>query len=451
MVSLATEAALAAWRRALPEREWAAVEPWLGHFYGFQAQWILSEARFAALIKSRQIGASHTFAGWAVLRALLGECTTVVSVGEREALEVIAKAQKHASALVALGSAWAIAKSKSGELTFQTGGRILALPASSGGRGYSGNVIVDEFAFAPNAAQIWDAASGAVMHGYKMRVMSTPCGASGEFYKLVTDSKQNAGWAIWRTTVDDAIREGMHVDLAECWSMARNDRRVFDQLFRCSFLNSDEQYLSNEIVEAAIQADGDVGATHHELVGRLRHYVGIDVGLINDCTAIVVVAQDVQTNKCWVVDVVAITRRDWGQIQTTIEGVIEQFNPRCIAVDSTGLGLVPTQLLQKRFGRRVVGVNFSRPIKAELATGLFQALADGMLKLQNRRDLVSDLYMLKRIVSSNGSVTFDADHDENGHADRAWALALAIYGIGRRSGQIVATGGTGNLAVPGSK
>src|SRR5689334_7390568 len=92
-------AAKAALRQALPAREWRAVELWLGTFYRYQQEWLLDWGRFSLLNKSRQIGASHVYAGCGVLWGMLGETTTVVSIGEREALEVVQKAAKHAEAL----------------------------------------------------------------------------------------------------------------------------------------------------------------------------------------------------------------------------------------------------------------------------------------------------------------------------------------------------------------
>ena len=41
--------------------------------------------------------------------------------------------------------------------------------------------------------------------------------------------------------------------------------------------------------------------------------------------------------------------------------------------------------------------------------------------------LRDDLHSLKRTTTSAGNVRFVADRSENGHADRAWALALALH------------------------
>ena len=110
----------------LPENEWKAIQLWLSTFYRFQLEWLLDFTRFALILKSRQIGCSHTIAAASVLWAMLGETTTIISLGQREADEVLDKANKHAQALAKLGSTWAAARrSKSKELELATGGRII--------------------------------------------------------------------------------------------------------------------------------------------------------------------------------------------------------------------------------------------------------------------------------------------------------------------------------------
>src|SRR4051812_2133372 len=98
---------LSAYRSSLPENEWAALSAWCGTFYDFQLDWLLDPSRFAACNKSRQIGMSHTTSAEVVMwGAFLGETTTLISIGQREADEVLDKAKKHARALEMLGSKW---------------------------------------------------------------------------------------------------------------------------------------------------------------------------------------------------------------------------------------------------------------------------------------------------------------------------------------------------------
>lgn len=186
---------------------------------------------------------------------MFGETTTVISVGERESLEVIDKGTKHAKALQALGSQWAtIEGEKVDSLRLASGGRVLALPSTSGGRSYSGNVLLDEFAYHTNPQKVWDGASAVVMHGYRMRVLSTPNGVGNLFHELWTDPKASSGYTKHATTIDEARADGLRVDDAECWKMARGDPRVYDQLFRCSFLATGRDFFDGLLIAKQLRA-----------------------------------------------------------------------------------------------------------------------------------------------------------------------------------------------------
>lgn len=414
--------------------EWAAVQSWLETFYPYQLEWLLDWSRFAVTVKSRQIGASHTYAGAAVLWGLLGETTTVISLGEREATEVVEKAKLHAQALNKLGSRWARVTQKSAEqVKLSSGGRILALPATSGGRSYSGNVILDEFAYYQRPRQVWDGAGGTVLHGYKLRVLSTPNGIGNLFHQIYTDPGINDGYTLHKVTLDEAREQGLSVNLDDCWKQARGDPRVFDQLFRCSFLDDAEQYLPTDIVLRAV-----VPALPRTLRGD--RYAGLDVGLSNDLTVLTVVEQD-EKGVAHLVDLEECKRTSWEEQQAMIERSASLWGWKRICVDSTGLGAVPSQLLQSKLGRqRVEPVPFTLQSKEALATLLYQAFNDGMVKMLRDVPLINDLCSLRRLITTTGAVRYDAPRTAAGHADRAWSLALALHACSTRPAGVVALG-----------
>src|SRR5690606_20442084 len=93
------------YRRLLPGNEYAALTAWLSTFYPFPLEWLLDDSRRAICNKARQIGMSHTTSAISVIwGAFHGELTTVVSIGETEAKEVLDKAKRHIGVLNALGS-----------------------------------------------------------------------------------------------------------------------------------------------------------------------------------------------------------------------------------------------------------------------------------------------------------------------------------------------------------
>lgn len=382
---------------------------------------MLNWRRFALLLKSRQIGASHTYAAAAVLWALLGETTTVISIGEREAIEFLEKCALHAKALEMLGSRWAkVERSSATVLKLASGGRIVALPATSGGRSYAGNVILDEFAYHQDPSRVWDGAGGTVMHGFKLRVLSTPNGVGNLFHELWSNPKAHDGYALHEVTLDDARAAGMHVDEAECWRMAHGDPRVYDQLFRCKFLDNEQQYIPSELIEAGVVDSAAL------LEGDC--YGGLDIGRKNDRTVLVVVRVD-DAGCHWVQAVESRKRTSEDDLHALVAFAFQSWGCRRLCVDATGLGAFPVERMQKTWGRhRVEAIDFTLRSKEDLATTLYQRLADKNLKYARaEKDLRDDIAAIRRIITSAGNVRYDAPATERGHADRAWALALSLH------------------------
>lgn len=362
----------------------------------------------------------------------LGETTTVVSVGEREAREVVSMAMNHAKVLEKLGSKWAACKLRDEGIRFNNGGRILALPASSGGRGFSGNVFLDEFAYLEKPQDVWDGAAAVVMHGYsKMRVSSTPNGVGNAFHNLWTNPREHEGWSLHKITLDDARADGLEVPDDVCWKMAKGNPRVYAQLFQCSFLDGNEQYIPTELVQGAIVDDTSVEFG--------EYYAGYDVGYQNDLSALVILRQT-PDNRTWIQKVLVGQRTDWEKQQEMIFQAFYDYPIKKMCIDSSGLGLGLVKALEKQIGYRVQGVNFTLQKKEELATDMYQAFADKMIAIPNDPALVQDVVAIRRIITTAGKVTYDAPRTAEGHADRAWALALAIHACSNKPGKRIAKG-----------
>lgn len=413
-------------QRALPEREYLAAEAWIGSFYGFQQTWLLDTSRWSLLAKCRQIGASHTYAGAAVLWGLLGEDTSVVSVGQRESDEVLKKVAKHCQALTMLGSEWTRQRALSStRLTMASDATILSLPSTSGGRGQSGNVLLDEAAYYEHPEKVWDGASATVMHGsYRARVSSTPNGVGNMFYGLVRDHKK-LGYRLHQVNLAQAIADGLPVSEKDCWKMAKGDPRLFDQLFNCSFLDSEQQYIPT----AAITESVETG----QYPTQGYAFAGLDIGRTADLTALYVIRKGI--DKAWrIVHSDTCKRTSQGDIDRLVDAAFARFSLRRLCVDSSGLGAFPAEQIQRRHGRaRVEPIVFTMPVKEDLATILYGAIVGHQMRLpQADEKLRNDLCALRRIITEAGNVRYDAPHTDEGHADRAWALALALHAAGQQ-------------------
>lgn len=428
---------LARYRRALPDREWRALEAWATTFYPCQRAWVFEPARSAICCASRQYGKSHgTAAAGVAWGAFNGELTTIISKGEVESIEVLDKVKKHASVLERLGSRMAALKSSSAtHVRFASGGRVMAAP-STGGRGFTGNLFLDELAYHEHAKQTWDAALPVTMRGgFRVRIASTPNGVGNLFHGLWTDPAQHAGYAIHEIPLSLAIAEGLDVDLEYCWSViAKGDRRLFDQFFNCSFLDGEQQYIPTGYVLAAASSNLYV------LPGVGVWYAGLDIGKEHDLTVLTVVNYDGKIARVRAIR--SMRRTDHAGLHAMVDDAFARYPIQRLCVDATGLGSFPAEEMQRRHGRQAVeAVTFGAASKDALATTLHSAFADGWLHIPatdgaladitpgSADGLQSDVCALRRIILPGGGIRYDAPSGADGHADRAWSLALALYAI----------------------
>ena len=83
---------------------------------------------------------------------------------------------------------------------------------------------------------------------------------------------------------------------------------------------------------------------------------------------------------------------------------------------------------------RVEAVQFTGPVKEALAYPVKAAFEDLNLRIPFDRNLQADLRAIKKETTAAGNIRFSADRSENGHADRFWALALALHAASTSEG-----------------
>lgn len=422
--------AILRYQEALPEHEFVAVASWLSTFYPFQLDWLLEPSRFAVANKSRQIGMSHTTAAVGVLWGVYhGELTTFISIGEREAIEVLEKAKLHREVLVELGSRMARKRRQDSAeaMDFASGGRILALPAS-GGRSFSGNIFLDEHAYQQHETKVWDAAMAVTMHGFRARVASTPNGVGNGFHNLWKSAAQ-LGWSRHEIPLARALADGMRVDEADCWKMAKGDPRLFDQFFNCKFLDGELQYIPSSLID---ECSSDSLQTSDG-----AYFAGLDIGKTVDRTVLIVVRK---TGGLVVVQQIESCKRtDIDGLEAMVGRAFKKYELRRLCLDSTGLGAFPAERMRKKFGMsKVEPINFTLQVKEDLATALYTAFAEHKIRIPKTKfgdgcsatdseQLREDIASLRRIITTAGNVRYDAPHTDQGHADSAWSLAMAYH------------------------
>lgn len=399
--------------------------------YPYQQAWINDQSRFKIGLWSRQIGKTFSTTLELVLDCLAAESQgrrkrwVILSRGERQAKEAMDEGVKmHLKAMQqgfkALEYDWE-ASVKALEVELPGGSRITALPASPDtARGFSASVVADEFAFHKDSRAIWRSLFPVISAGHKIRVISTANGRSGMFYDLMTS--QDSAWSKHVVTVHDAIAQGLPRDAEELRRGLR-DEDAWRQEYLCEWVDEASAWLTYELINAC----------EHDQAGEPDRYDGNPVYVGNDIARRkdlwVAVALEKVGDVLWLREMRCLHRATFAEQDATIQELMRKYRVARFCLDKTGMGERAAEDYQRSFGEyRVEGVLFTPGNKLIMANLARQVFEDRKIRIPAGDEaLRGDLHSLKKIVTPAGNVRFDVGDETDCHADRAWALFLAIY------------------------
>jgi phage FluMu gp28-like protein len=114
------------------------------------------------------------------------------------------------------------------------------------------------------------------------------------------------------------------------------------------------------------------------------------------------------------------------------ERELEKFfslkNLRRACIDRTGIGQQFFERAGENFGKyRIEGITFTNASKEQLAYGLRMEFENGTIRVPNDDFIRADLRSVRKETTFAGNIRFAGDRGKDGHADRFWALALAVH------------------------
>jgi hypothetical protein len=184
-----------------------------------------------------------------------------------------------------------------------------------------------------------------------------------------------------------------------------------------------------------------------------EHYVGVDVGLQNDFTALAVlraVPQPEGLPQLHVVDLQRTRGRTFLQIGAEVQALAGHLGRCAVAVDATGVGEGVWQEL-RRNGTRPVGIVIGSghrvtggPLRwnvpaSTLYETAYRVFVAGRYRIARSLPLAENLIRELQLVSSersdNGSVRYTMPRTEEGHGDVAMAVMLATLVAEREAGR----------------
>ena len=72
------------------------------------------------------------------------------------------------------------------------------------------------------------------------------------------------------------------------------------------------------------------------------------------------------------------------------------------------------------------GVSFTAGVKEALAYPLKARFEDPKIRIPDDIEIIADIRSVRKEVGAGGTLRFCAERTVDGHADRFWALALAV-------------------------
>ena len=393
--------------------------------YPYQRRWVQDESRFKIAMFARQCGKTFTSTLELALDCARADAAgqrrrwVILSRGERQAREAMNEGVKlHLQALQAGYQAYDYewqAGIRALEVELPGGSKITALPANPDtARGFSANVLLDEFAFHQDSRAIWKALFPVISKpGLKLRVISTPNGKGNKFYELMTG--KDDGWSRHSTDIYQAVADGLPRDIEELRRGA-GDPDLWAQEFELQWLDGASAWLDYDLIDSC---------DHPDAGGPC--FVGVDIASGRGRDLFVVWVLELVGDVLWTREVIADNTIGPLQQPEVLAGVFARYRVLRACMDQTGMGETPVALAQRRHGaHRVEGVLFTAPNKLALATLGKARFEDRRLRIAASPEVRADLHTLPKVSGPTGAPRFVADSDGSGHADRAWACFLAL-------------------------
>ena len=448
-------------------------------FLPYQESWINDKSRLKMMEKSRQIGLSWSTAYPAVertavvgarhdqwvssrddiqARLFLEDCKMWAKVFDLAATdlgEVVIDPEKKISAYV---------------LSFASGRRIYSMSSNPDAQaGKRGGRILDEFALHSDPRKLWSIAYPGLTWGGSMEILTTHRGSQNFFNLLIREIKERNNpkkISLHRVTLQNALEQGFLYKLQQALpedaeQQAMDETEYFDfvksgcaddesflQEYMCQPADDASAFLEYDLIAGCEYPSSETWETDFVPAdGRKwkggRLFAGMDIGRFKDLTVLWILellGDVLYTRK--IITLRNMSKPDQEKILWPWLAVVD----RC-CIDYTGLGIGWGDDAQKQFGEyRVELVGFTPRVKEELAYPVRGSMEDKKLRIPYDQEVRADLRAVTKETTAAGNIRFTAERSENGHADRFWALGLAIHAAGNPVAPVdFQTGGSSSI------
>lgn len=428
----------------------------------FQIDELNNDSMFGLERKCRQVGWSFTIAARGVADAILdGRSSVYNSINLKESQDKIRYARAIYENLNTPFPKPRIVTENRTELEFDNGARLVS---SASARGIpNANFFLDEAAWKNNAREIYVASVPIISKGGCFRMGSSTNGAGGLFWEIDTQSfkqypdfvrRQTVWWEIeaFCTDVKTAIKEAPFLETAERVERFATTRlktifansvvEDFQQEYEALYVDETTAWITwDEIkanqsetlncvissergnIEKALAAINQVKARRQK--GEIEQVLsgGVDIGRTRNTTEIFAVGEST-TNQYPLRLTISLDNCTFDDQFTVLKEVMSLVST--LMIDQNGIGMQLAENLAKNFPSRAQGALFTLESKKMWATSLKMLFQQNRVPIPVDRDLGYQIHSIKRLVTPAKNLVFDTERNEKHHADKFWALALAV-------------------------
>ena len=434
----------------------------------FQLAHLNDDSTFRIEDKARQIAWSWLSAAEAVAEALLYQRDSVfVSINQEEAKEKIRYARTVFDAIRPdIRQRIKLLRDNELGIEFGNGARLNSLPARPPRGRARSNVYLDEFAHVARDRQIYTAALPIISKGGRLRIGSSPMGASGTFWEVFSQGlraypgyrrKTTPWWETYAFCVNpvEARKLAPGLTTAERVECYGNDRikaiyanmpeEDFRQEYEGDFVDETTAWITWEeiksiqdteivcvtascygkAIDKALSAVDEVarlvsaGTIEAVLVG------GIDIGRTRNTTEVFLTG--LATTGAYPLRLaITLDNCEYDDQIEVMERVLSVLPVRSMLIDKNGIGNQLAEGLSNRYHGKAEGVNFTNASKALWATDAKMLVQQRKTPIPVDRDLAYQIHSIKKLITASKNLVFDTDTNEKHHADKFWAWALAL-------------------------
>lgn len=431
----------------------------------FQQSHLLDSGTFRIETKSRQIAWSWITGAESVADAILDRRDSIfVSINQEEAKEKIRYAHAVYEAL-RIGGLPKIVKHNELNLEFANGARLSSVPAKPPRGRARANIYLDEFAHVKDSRKIYGAAMPVISKGGRIRIGSSPLGATGLFWEIYTQSirtypgysrKKTPWWEVkaFCTDVATARSAAPMMDTLDRVDLFGTDRikaihanvalEDFQQEYECAWVDETTSWITWDEIKSitddelichhAKTREKNTGSAY-DAIDRMvwqvdnkeiehMYTAGLDIGRTKNTSELFLVG--VGKDKFPLRLMVTMDNMEFDDQYNIVSYAIEKLPIIRVLVDQNGIGRNIAENLWKRYSAKVEGVDFGAATKQLWATDAKMMTQQKKAVIPNNRDLAYQIHSIKRIVTQSNNLVFDTEKNEKHHADMFWAWALAL-------------------------